>query len=408
MPRKVFALSPKETGNTRDLYPDNGAKTSFFLDGDDEVAKEKRIAYADGETNTTSWWLRTPSKVNSGMALAAISVKGGLTSYTSSYTNIRCRPAFILPTTAYIKDDGTIITNTAPTVPSSITVPTNIFGGRTAAISWGASTDAQNNLSGYALERSINGGAWTQIYKGANRSYTDTVTFGWNTVQYRVRAYDSYNLYSGYKTSASKTVINNTAPAISGSDSNLGVKTDEFTQNYTVTDVDNQTVTVVEALNGSTLRTYTATLGVEVGFAITGTTWLRLPNGTHTFTITATDIYNFKTVRTYTFTKNVTSFSIQPSSPMQPTSDTMPVRMAISVNRTIPTGAELLVEVCNNANDANPTWEDATDSVTGNLVHIFENDTKTADTWAVSFRVTVNRNGASGACYVTGIEGGFE
>lgn len=92
---------------------------------------------------------------------------------------------------------------TPPSTPSSISVPTTIRGGETITISWSSSSGATR----YHLERSVNGGTWTQIYQGSNRSYSDTITKGWNTVAYRVRAYNSDG-YSGYRTSPTRTVIN--------------------------------------------------------------------------------------------------------------------------------------------------------------------------------------------------------
>ena len=53
----------------------------------------------------------------------------------------------------------------------------------------GASTDPDGNLSGYVLERKVGSGTWAQIYKGSARTYTDTITYGWTSVQYRVKAY---------------------------------------------------------------------------------------------------------------------------------------------------------------------------------------------------------------------------
>lgn len=106
------------------------------------------------------------------------------------------------------------------------------------------------------------------------------------------------------------------------------------------------------------------------------------------------------------FTKNVTSFTIQPTVPFE--ASVMPTRIALSVSRSIPNGATFKVLVCNNANDASPTWEDATNAVVYNLVHMFTNTTKTADTWAVSIKVHVERGTSSGPCYVSWIGGNFE
>ena len=47
----------------------------------------------------------------------------------------------------------------------------------------------------------------------------------------------------------------------------------------------------------------------------------------------------------------------------------------------------VLLQVCNNYNDASPTWETATVG----LKHIFSNKTKTADSWAVGVRVTIDK-----------------
>ena len=38
----------------------------------------------------------------------------------------------------------------------------------------------------------------------------------------------------------------------------------------------------------------------------------------------------------------------------------------------------------------------------------FKNTSKTSSGWGVRVRVTVNRNGADGACYITAIGGNFE
>ena len=81
-------------------------------------------------------------------------------------------------------------------------MPNDVKGGSTLVISWTAASDSDGNLSGYILERSTDGGsAYTQVYKGNALTYTDTITKGWSTVMYRVKAYDSYNAQSGYTTS---------------------------------------------------------------------------------------------------------------------------------------------------------------------------------------------------------------
>ncbi len=198
------------------------------------------------------------------------------------------------------------VLNNTPTAPSSITVPTTVRGGESLNISWGASTDADGDSLTYRLERSANGGSWTQIYSGSNRSYTDSITKGWNTVTYRVRAYDgnTYNGTSDYRTSPVRTVINNTAPTISGNDQNLGDKNLGFLITYQVNDVDEgDSLIVTEKLNGSTIRTINgAPRNQPVEIEITNETLFSLPlNSENTIEIKADDQNGGIAYRRYTF-----------------------------------------------------------------------------------------------------------
>lgn len=102
----------------------------------------------------------------------------------------------------------TVKNNAAPGAPESITVPETVYGGKETEISWAAASDPDGNLSGYILERQTDGGSWSQRYKGAGRSYADTVPFGTASVCYRVKAYDAGNLSSGYTTSHTRSVVN--------------------------------------------------------------------------------------------------------------------------------------------------------------------------------------------------------
>lgn len=417
--RKVFLPSTTEVGLANEGGTAEGTAWGFY------TSNAARIAYLTAQTfnNTLSsskpsaignawyWWLRTPTS-SSARNARNVSTDGALRNNTAHFGYLGVRPALNLLSSLLVSDttdaDGcyTFVWNTPPTKPPHINVPASIYGGKTAAISWGASTDVDNNLSGYILQRSINGGAYTQIFKGNALTYTDTITYGWNTVRYRVCAYDAMDAASDWQVSDIRTVINNQAPVISGSDANLGVKSAGFTQSYTVTDADGDSVTVTEKIDGVLLRSYNVTLGATNTFSVTGTTWLAQSNGSHTMTITATDSFGNITVRTYTFTKSVNSFSIQNASPMM--ADTRPSRIRIGVTRNIPPEATFKVYVCNNGYDSVPTWEDATSSVTGSLIHIFENTTKTAASWGVLIKVEVDRGLAEGACYVNQIGGNFE
>lgn len=54
------------------------------------------------------------------------------------------------------------------------------------------------------------------------------------------------------------------------------------------------------------------------------------------------------------------------------------------------------VEVCNNANDASPTWENATTAYLNHSVYSFTNKTKTASSYGVRVKITVTKNKTQG------------
>ena len=502
---KIFLLSNIEVGGQTDwsYMPHDGARLAYFEYGTGTSANNKRLAYLNG--SAAYWWLRSPYAYNSYYAWY-------VNSNGSSYNTLGCsysygiRPALILPSTLLVSDDGSVNTNTAPTTPASIDVPSTIQGGSTITISWGASTDKESNLegyilerstdggkswsqiyqgnsrsttntvpfgtgsvtyrvkaydsdglssgyktsaqvtvknntaptapngitvpntvlggspltitwgaatdqdgnlSGYSLERQVDGGDWAQVYSGNTLSYTDTITKGWARVSYRVRAYDSDNAYSSYTVSPERTVNNNTAPAIicgSPSGSDLGEKDAGFMVSYSISDVDGDEVTVTEAIDGVTKRTYTATLDGSNSFNVTGEYFMKLLNGNHTLTITAND-GKASTVHTLVFAKKVTGASITLETPMA--ADDQISICVLSVIGLIPADAEYKVEVTNNANDETPVWEDCTTAVKTGANYVFENKTA-ANGFAFNFRLTAERGPSGEGGYITSVQGGFQ
>ena len=162
----------------------------------------------------------SPSHRLAGLSAKALTVTVSSSSFSSMLFSLALRVAPLCssaPMRSNICRWVTVLPNTAPTTPAAVTIPETIYGGKSVAVSWTASTDEQGNLEGYAVERSTDGGStWTQIYQGGELSTTNTVAFGTESVMYRVRAYDSEGLYSGYRNSAQVTVINNTAPTAPG------------------------------------------------------------------------------------------------------------------------------------------------------------------------------------------------
>jgi hypothetical protein len=503
---KIFLLSGREVGftnNESSYFPNDGAKLAYFESGNGSSAQQKRIAKLNG--SATIWWLRSPYTYDANYVWRVNS--NGDDHNWDANDSCGVRPALILPSSLLVSDDGSITTNTAPTTPPSITIPSSISGGSTITVSWGASTDAEGNLEGYIVEKSIDGGSqWSQIYQGSALSTTNTVTFGTPTVMYRVKAYDSEGLESGYKTSNQVTVINNTAPsappsitvplsviggenltvtwaASSDSDGNLsgyilqrkvgagewsqvfkgnaltyqdtitkgwasvqyrvaaydsydaqsawitsetrtvdnntapvitcdtpsgsdlGTKSSGFSISYQVDDADGDDVTVTEKMDSTTKRSYEATLEATNQFQVTGSYFQQLLNGQHTMKMVAQDAGGKSSEYSLTFTKSVTACSITMTEPME--ADAQITIMAMSVTGDIPADANFQVLVTNNAKDTEPTWEDATSEVKNGANYLFENQSA-QNGFAFNFKVIASRGSSGIGGYISSIQGGFQ
>lgn len=209
---KIFLLSATETSFNFSSYMPSGegAELAYFKGCADNSSDSKRVAYLNG--SATGWWLRSPYCSYFDGALFVVS--NGDWNFGNCSYSYGIRPALILPSTLLVSDDGTVSTNTAPSTPGSISVPSSIMGGTNISISWAKSSDAERNLAGYKVERSTNGGSsWSQIYQGTATSTTNNVAFGTTSVMYRVKAYDTEGLESGWRTSSQVTVVNNNAPS---------------------------------------------------------------------------------------------------------------------------------------------------------------------------------------------------
>lgn len=415
---KIFFATCTEVGLTGDHTC--GSKLALFTDNASRQAKPtaecvSKSEYTNSSFNANSfwyWWL-ADAYASRSYYVRRVNSSGGL-DHNNAYVGGRgARPLCNLKSEILVSDtpdsDGayTIIWNRAPSAPGSINVPTQVLSGQNVAVTWGISTDEDGSVSGYILERKANDGSWGQIYKGINRTYTDTASVNWQSVAYRVKAYDNNGAESEYTTSPARAVIHNTPPTISGANTNLGEKEGAFSQAYTVTDVDSgQTLTVTEKIDDTVKRTHTATSGQEYSFSVTAAEWVKLSNGSHTLTITADDGTGGSATRTYTFSKNVSEIEFQLATPLE--TDDAVTKAIMSVARQIPAGATFTVEVCNNGNDASPTWEDVTQAVTSGSKFFFSNTTKTATAWGFNFRIKVQRNTATGDCFISSVGGNFE
>ena len=117
--RAIFLLSVTELGKTASYANTEGTALS--------IASSLQIAYLNG--SAVVQWTRSPSTSYTDGA-CCLGTDGGVFSY-GCYSTFGSRPAFTLPSTLSVSDDGSVSVNTAPTISGSYATGTNL-GTKTA------------------------------------------------------------------------------------------------------------------------------------------------------------------------------------------------------------------------------------------------------------------------------------
>ena len=119
---KVFLLSGIEVGwtnRTNEYFPNDGAKLSYFLAGTGTNENKKRVVYRNGSAQ--DWYLRSPRIINTNTNNVWKVADDGSYDYDNCVNSNDIRPAFVLPSSLVVSDDGTVSTNTAPAINASST-----------------------------------------------------------------------------------------------------------------------------------------------------------------------------------------------------------------------------------------------------------------------------------------------
>lgn len=300
---KVFLLSGYEVGFTQSdnqYLPIDGAKLSYFSGNTSRIGK-------DSTDTAVLWWLRSPHTDDTTSVFCVHT--DGICNRSHSYNSVAAaRPAFVLPSSLLVGEDGTVSTNTLPTITSDKT-------------------------------------------------------------------------------------------------GDLGTLDSGFSCVYSVDDADeSDSVSVTLDLDGVQISTFTATKNQQETYTLGGNDWLKVTNGEHTFTITASDGKDAAT-NTITFTRNLTELTVTLAQPF-PADDVISA-CALNVEGSIPADAVCKYEVTNNALDTEPVWEDCTKKSQAGFSYVFTN--KSAENgFAFNFRVTISRGASGSGGYITSISGGFE
>lgn len=214
--RKVFLPSATEVDLSNENNIAEGSAWGYYTSNSARIGYVTQQCFSNTPSNTKPssktvawhWWLRTPyySSPNS----ARLVVKEGSSRFSNPFIGYYgVRPALNLSSSLLVSDtadsDGCYTVMFAGTItppaPATITVPSAITAGDSIAVSW----DAVSGADSYTLERSANGGGFTQIYSGTATSYTDTALAIWSKVQYRVASVKD-NVSSDWTTSVERTV----------------------------------------------------------------------------------------------------------------------------------------------------------------------------------------------------------
>lgn len=298
---KVFLLSGYEVGFTTEdhsYFPVDGSKLDYFSDNISRIAKLNE--------SQADWYMRSPKTHGTDLVWRVNSI--GSDASNSPLNSRGARPAFILPTSLLVDDDGNVTTNNPPTI------------------------------------------------------------------------------------TADKT-------------GDLGTLDSGFSCVYSVDDADeSDSVSVTLDLDGVQISTFTATKNQQETYTLGGDEWLKVTNGEHTFTISASDGKDAAT-NAITFTRNLTELTVTLAQPF-PADDVISA-CALNVEGSIPADAVCKYEVTNNALDDEPVWEDCTKKSQAGFSYVFTN--KSAENgFAFNFRVTISRGESGSGGYITSISGGFE
>lgn len=117
--RAIFLLSVTELGKTASYANTEGTALS--------IASSLQIAYLNG--SAVVQWTRSPNTV--GTNYACYLYASGDVHYNGCSNTHGSRPAFTLPSTLSVSDDGSVSVNTAPTISGSYATGTNL-GTKTA------------------------------------------------------------------------------------------------------------------------------------------------------------------------------------------------------------------------------------------------------------------------------------
>lgn len=318
-----FRTSPKDFldyvySTSSSAYPNGGVSGGYYYDQRTTVTSPTApsgLTYPATITTPSVGVTWTAATSNTSYPVSGyqvdVSTNGGTSWTTAGTPTTNSLTYSITPGTTSImfrvraKDSngqwGSYVTGTASQVllAPTLTVPQMLMQGQQASVNWTSIEGADS----YTLQRKSSADAdWTQVYSGANTTFSETAGT-WTTVQYRVQAvFDGTP--GGWATSAEIPVVSASALVISGQDGDLGTLVNDVPYSIS-TDTGNQ-ITATITTNGAVI--FSGNVGNSTAGVIPV---LDLINGAGTIVIEAsvtTSSGPVSAVRTWTYTKTMMTF----------------------------------------------------------------------------------------------------
>ena len=397
---KIFLLSTTEVGLANENNVAEGSVYAYYSGSNNtNDRRKKNLANDAAKGNYSSasspwnWWLRTPHSGNSYNA-RRVYTDGSLDDYSAYYGRGGVAPAYALLSSLTVSDstdaDGayTIEWNASPVVQTDSTS----LGDKNVGFSVDyVITDADQDAVSAVVKLD---GTTVDTIPSVTLGATNTYTLSTANLRQLATGSHSIAIIATDSHSASTTcniTFNRTlsAVAISGTDGDLGNKWAEPTITYQVTDAASEEVSVVEEIDGETVRTIAdAPLGTDITFDMSS--WDELSSEqSHTLKITATNEDSVSAVRTWTFTKLYDKLSFYTNAVE---TDEAAEKINVVLDYSKAGNPTVKVEVTNDARAIQPTWEDATSAWAAGEPYEFINEPESGLGIAVKVTITKNAN----------------
>ena len=198
----------------------------------------------------------------------------------------------------------------------------------------------------------------------------------------------------------------NSAPQIDGEDLDLGEKNEPFSVNFSALDAENDDMNAKIYLNNQLLKSIDSLASGQIySFEISKLDFIKLNgNEMNNIRIEVQDSNDATSIRNLTFIRSVEKIEYV----FVKETDAMATQILITPTWHVAEGAEGKVWVCNNVYDDVPTWEDATIVSLQGTHFNFNNETKTAATWGIGVKISIEKRTATELSWLAGFGGAYK